>query len=77
MYYLTDVYVLPSYQGRGLGRWLVGRVREMYEHNPNMRWACLVTGSERTMSWYNEMLGMQRMEDDAWMACVFGPGHVE
>ncbi|KAF2724251.1 gcn5-related n-acetyltransferase [Polychaeton citri CBS 116435] len=42
--YLTDVWVDPSYQGRGLGSWLVQCVQEVLEAMPHLRRSLLFTG---------------------------------
>ena len=36
--YLVDVYVLPPYRGRGLGRWLVSTIRAHPELQRLRRW---------------------------------------
>ncbi|KAF1984954.1 hypothetical protein K402DRAFT_395323 [Aulographum hederae CBS 113979] len=58
--YLTDVYVLQSYKGRGLGRWLVRCVKEVIDAHPELRRAALLTNSEgRGVGLYREELGME------------------
>ena len=42
--YLTDVYIDPSYQGKGLGTWLVSCVQEVIESMPYLRRSLLFTG---------------------------------
>ncbi|KAF9698300.1 hypothetical protein EKO04_003752 [Ascochyta lentis] len=57
--YLTDVYVLPSYQGEGLGKWLVGCVGEVHDAMPFLRRSMLFTGDwERSVPFYERVLGM-------------------
>ncbi|KAI0971647.1 gcn5-related n-acetyltransferase [Xylaria arbuscula] len=61
--YLTDVWVDPSYQGNGLGTWLVGCVREVLESMPNVRRSLLFTGDwERSVPFYERFLGMTLIE---------------
>lgn len=59
--YLTDVYILPDHQGRGLGRWLIECVAETFSANkmPYLRRILLVTGDERMQEFYSKMFGMQ------------------
>ncbi|KAI1362498.1 putative GNAT family N-acetyltransferase [Xylaria arbuscula] len=53
----------PSYQGNGLGTWLVGRVREVLESMPNVRRSLLFTADwERSVPFYQRFLGMTLIE---------------
>jgi GNAT superfamily N-acetyltransferase len=44
--YLTDVYVLPPWQGSGLGKWLIDCVQGWLEGLPYLRRSMLVTGRD-------------------------------
>lgn len=44
MAYLTDVYIQPSHQGRGLGRWMLSCIQESLESMPYLRGSMLMTG---------------------------------
>ena len=73
--YLTDVYVLAEYQGKGLGKWLVECVNETLASWPEFRRAILVTthGSK----FYAETLGMSEFKQGENNMAVFqkrGPG---
>ncbi|KAJ5818140.1 Acyl-CoA N-acyltransferase [Penicillium riverlandense] len=59
--YLTDVYVLPEYQGRGLGRWLIECVAEVFHptNMPCLRRIMLVTGDQRMQDFYQRIFGMK------------------
>lgn len=58
--YLTDVYVLPAYQGKGLGSWMVKCIQEVIDSMPYLRRAALVTGDwERSVPFYEKIMGMQ------------------
>ncbi|CAI7624748.1 unnamed protein product [Penicillium glandicola] len=59
--YLSDTYVLPEYQGNGLGRWLVGCVAETFskENMPYLRRIMLLTDDERMQAFYTKMFGMK------------------
>lgn len=58
--YLTDVYVKPEYQGKGLGKWLIECVDEVLSSWPDLRRAMLVTGKGAKV--YEEILGMKQFE---------------
>ncbi|KAJ5770698.1 uncharacterized protein N7511_002749 [Penicillium nucicola] len=61
--YLTDVFILPSYQGSGLGKWLVGCVQEVIEGMPYLRRSLLFTGDwERSVPFYEKMMGVDVVE---------------
>lgn len=58
--YLTDVYVLPGHQGKGLGKWLIGCVGEVHDEMPFLRRSMLFTSDwERSVPFYEEVLGMR------------------
>ncbi|KAK1981473.1 acetyltransferase [Colletotrichum cereale] len=57
--YVTDVWVDPSAQGRGLGGWLVGCVQETIESMPHLRRSLLFTGSwDRSVPFYERLMKM-------------------
>jgi GNAT superfamily N-acetyltransferase len=61
--YLTDVFVLPSCQGLGLGSWLVACVQEVIESMPYLRRSLLFTGDwRRSVPFYEKVMGMHVME---------------
>lgn len=57
--YITDVFIIPEYQGRGLGKWLMQCINETLESWPDLRSAMLYAGGEDTEKFYEEMLGMK------------------
>ncbi|KAH7308050.1 hypothetical protein B0I35DRAFT_413412 [Stachybotrys elegans] len=58
--YLTDVWVSPACQGRGLGRWLMACVDEALGEMPYLRRTMLLTADwARSVPFYREMLGME------------------
>ncbi|KAF3048277.1 hypothetical protein E8E12_011610 [Didymella heteroderae] len=58
--YLTDVYVLPSYQGGGLGRWIAACVDEVHGSMPHLRRSMLFTSDwKRSVPLYESVLGME------------------
>ncbi|KAF3045264.1 hypothetical protein E8E11_002098 [Didymella keratinophila] len=60
--YLTDVYVLPAYQGEGLGRWIVACVGEVHDSMPHLRRRILFTGDwKRSVPFYQSVLGMETL----------------
>ena len=61
--YLTDVYVSPSLQGRGLGKFLCGCVKEVADEMPFLRRIMALTGDwERSVPFYKEVIGLETME---------------
>lgn len=56
--YLTDLYILPEYQGLGLGGWIIDCIGELLEEMPYLRWAMLRTSMEKSQSAYEKRLGM-------------------
>lgn len=56
--YLTDLYVVPEHQGRGLGGWLIDCVDELLEPLPYLRWAMLRTSMQKSEESYEKRLGM-------------------
>ncbi|KAL3440588.1 hypothetical protein BJX65DRAFT_290254 [Aspergillus insuetus] len=61
--YITDVYVHPSHQGKGLGRWLVKCIGEATEAMPHLRRSMLFTMDwERSVPFYENVLGMEVAE---------------
>ncbi|KAJ6020749.1 Acyl-CoA N-acyltransferase [Penicillium herquei] len=59
--YLSDVYVLPQYQGKGLGTWLIDCVAEIFskENMPYLRRIMLFTGDPRTEEMYTRIFNMR------------------
>ncbi|KAJ5719885.1 Acyl-CoA N-acyltransferase [Penicillium malachiteum] len=58
--YLTDVFILPQYQGNGLGTWLVECVQEVVESMPYLRRSLLFTEDwKRSVPFYEKLMGMQ------------------
>ena len=59
--YLSDVYVLPQYQGNGLGTWLIDCIVEVFskEKMPYLRRIMLMTGNERTRALYARKFNME------------------
>jgi GNAT superfamily N-acetyltransferase len=62
--YLTDVYIDPAYQGKGLGTWLMECVQEVIESMPNLRRSMLLAGDwKRAVPFYERILGMELLEN--------------
>ena len=62
--YLTDLYVLPEYQGLGLGGWLIDCIGEVLRCMPELRWAMLRTSSLKSIETYKKRLGMIVLPSD-------------
>lgn len=58
--YLSDTYVLPQYQGHGLGKWLIDCVAEVFskENMPFLRRIMLLTADQRMQDFYGKILGV-------------------
>jgi GNAT superfamily N-acetyltransferase len=61
--YLTDVYVLESHQGKGLGGWMLTCLSEIIDRWPLLRRFILLTISPQTARLYNRTLGMRHWLD--------------
>lgn len=59
--YLTDVYVLPEFQGRGLGSWLISCVNEHVSTWKELRRIMLITSG--APKFYEEHLGMKNFNE--------------
>ncbi|KAJ5404439.1 hypothetical protein N7509_004310 [Penicillium cosmopolitanum] len=57
--YFTDLYVLPPYQGLGLGGWVIDCIGEVVDQMPYLRWAMLRTSLEQSRVAYEKRLGMK------------------
>jgi len=58
--YLTDVFVLPEYRGRGLGKWMMQCMKEEFDSWPDLRGSLLYTSGEHAKKFYKETLGMKK-----------------
>lgn len=65
MAYLTDVYILPDYQSRGLGGWLIDCVKEWWDLMPNGRQLMLITTEGKKADYYAKKLLTGRFEDQS------------
>ncbi|GAW26359.1 putative acetyltransferase [Rosellinia necatrix] len=77
--YLTDVYVLPGYQGKGLGRWMMACLDEVVKSWPHLRRMLLVT-SGSSLDLYRKTLGMmdwsERTNQNLVLGLANGPAAV-
>ncbi|KAK5096182.1 hypothetical protein LTS08_007788 [Lithohypha guttulata] len=64
MAYLTDVYILPEYQRRGLGEWLIDCVKEWWDEMPSGRQMFLIAKEGKAEEFYARRLASGRMEND-------------
>lgn len=67
--YLTDVYILPEYRHRGLSTWLIECSDEVIKTMPHLRRAMLMSSLTKE-KFYNNKLGMHRMQDEEDMLCM-------
>jgi GNAT superfamily N-acetyltransferase len=76
---LSDVFILPSYQGKGLGKWLISCTNEVLESWPEMRATLLYAGGKTAHKFYADMMGMKPFvsgKDDLEIMVKLGPGDV-
>ncbi|OAX81266.1 hypothetical protein ACJ72_04394 [Emergomyces africanus] len=58
--YLTDVYILPEYQGTGLGSWMLQCINEWVDgRGENFRRLMFVTVGERAERYYQRVMGAE------------------
>ncbi|KAJ6785982.1 hypothetical protein PWT90_06277 [Aphanocladium album] len=61
--YVTDVWVDPLMQGKGLGSWMIECVQEVIEEMPHLRRSMLFTTSwEKSVPFYQKLMGMEVIE---------------
>lgn len=61
--YLTDVYIEPRLQGKGLGTWLIEAVQEVIEKMPYLRRSLLFTSDwQRSVPFYQRLMKMDVVE---------------
>jgi ribosomal protein S18 acetylase RimI-like enzyme len=61
--YLTDVFIVPEYQRRGLGKWLIDCINKTFESWPDLRVAMLYAGGhdgENAVKFYQKAFGMTK-----------------
>lgn len=62
--FVTDVWIDPLAQGKGLGTWLVGCVQEVIESMPHLRRSMLLTSSwEKSVPFYQRLMKMTLMNE--------------
>ncbi|KAI0405081.1 hypothetical protein F4802DRAFT_197455 [Xylaria palmicola] len=54
--YLTDVYILPEYQGKGLGRWMLACLDEVIKAWPHLR-RFVFMSAKSSLDLYRKALG--------------------
>ena len=82
--YLTDVYILPAWQGQKLGKWLIQCVQEIIESMPYLRRSMAITGGaddpgKKTdggmLEFYEREMGMKELTAGKVISWK-GPGNV-
>ena len=61
--WLTDVYVLPAYQRKGLGRWMVLVLDHILSDMPELRRAMLISLEGRNSAEYQRFMGCETWEN--------------
>lgn len=59
--YLCDVYIVPEYQGAGLGTWMVNIIQDEMDQMQYLRRLILMTRGDRTKKYYERLLGVEMM----------------
>ncbi|KAF2724064.1 hypothetical protein K431DRAFT_218512 [Polychaeton citri CBS 116435] len=62
--YLTDVYVLPTYQGLGLGKWIIACCDALIHEVPALRRVIFITGPGQGKTFYERELGCHDIYED-------------
>lgn len=61
--YLTDVWVQPSYQGKGVGGWLISCVNEVLEPMPHLRRTLVFTADwKRSVPFYEKWMSVEPLD---------------
>ncbi|KAK3052188.1 hypothetical protein LTR09_006780 [Extremus antarcticus] len=69
--YLTDVFLVPEYRGKALGKWVVQCVDEVFKNFPAMRRTFLVTSPDVGARFYKQELGFWDVsEEKHQLACL-------
>ncbi|KAK0641020.1 hypothetical protein B0T16DRAFT_206142 [Cercophora newfieldiana] len=61
--YLTDVYVLREFQGKGLGKWMMTCLKEVLDGWETLRRCVLFTGDAEAVRLYETTLGMKDVRE--------------
>ena len=76
--YMTDVYVMREYQGKGLGKWMLECLGEIISEWSLMRHFFLFTTSTATSQLYKKTLGVVDWRETPTSKLIFmerrGPG---
>jgi GNAT superfamily N-acetyltransferase len=73
--YLTDVYIIRAYRGRGFGVWLMECINEVFRDMPDLRGMILITQrGSKTEGFYRKYLGMGDLADDGFCMDRKGKG---
>lgn len=74
--YLTDMYVAPAYQGRGLASWMLSYVKSILLTLPDLRRLLLLTSATgKGRGFYSREMDMKiiNTEDDDMICMVYRP----
>jgi len=76
--FLTDVYISPECQGKGLGKWMISCIRETTDAMPELRRTILMTDATgRGVKFYEKELDMKIFNtgDEGKVCMMYVPGH--
>lgn len=72
--YLTDVYVIPEHQGKGLGKWMISCLPELLGDMEDLRAMIVLTYDKERF--YREVIGAEKFGEDLTMMEWKGRGSV-
>ncbi|DAA78497.1 TPA_exp: putative GNAT family N-acetyltransferase [Trichophyton benhamiae CBS 112371] len=75
-FYLSDVFVMPEYQGKGLGSFLVQCIKEVLDGMKHLRRFILMTGDKNTGKYYERLMDVKMLGEigNAYILGRKGPG---
>ncbi|KAK2875675.1 hypothetical protein FQN49_001508 [Arthroderma sp. PD_2] len=75
-FYLADVFVVPEYQGAGLGTFMVRCVKEVLDGMKHLRRLLIMTGDKNTIGYYEKLMDVKVLGEigNAYILGRKGPG---
>lgn len=75
-FYLCDVFVMPKYQGKGLGSFLVQCIKEVVDGMKHLRRFILMTGDKNTGKYYERLMDVKMLGEigNVYILGRKGPG---
>ncbi|KAF3491030.1 uncharacterized protein GIQ15_00547 [Arthroderma uncinatum] len=75
-FYLADVFVMPEYQGAGLGTFMVRCIKEVVDGMQHLRRLLIMTGDKNTIGYYEKLMDVKVLGEigNAYILGRKGPG---